>query len=417
MDIEEIALYDRRESNSLKWDGLKDCFGDSELLPLWVADMDFRAPAPVREVLKAAAERGDFGYFTVPDSYWQALMDWEKQRHCYAVKKEWLRSSDGVVSSIYRLIRIFTAPGDDVMTLVPVYHPFIGSIHDTGRTAVLSHLQEEDGVYTIDFDDVEAKLKAHRVKLFLLCSPHNPVGRVWRKEELGRLLKLCKAYHVLVISDEIHQDIIGPGRTHLPAATVADSGHFVITLTAPTKTFNLAGLKNSFLIIENQDLRCAYDEAVAKTGGDHLNSFGYLAATAAYCEGVPWLAAVKTVIWENYALLKTALTPFPEITISPLEGTYLAWLDLSKVIDKAELRDFIQNQCGLAVNYGGNFLPEKTADGHIRLNLATPAATMEKAMDALVAGFAKKEPLKRSSYKYGGIRILGHESRTKESEQ
>ena len=386
MDIEEIALYDRRESNSLKWDGLRDCFGDSKLLPLWVADMDFRAPAPVREVLKAAAERGDFGYFTVPDSYWQALMNWEEQRHRYAVKKEWLRASDGVVSSIYRLISIFTAPGDDVMTLVPVYQPFMGSIQETGRTAVLSRLREENGVYTIDFDDVETKLKARRVKLFLLCSPHNPVGRVWRQEELERLLKLCKAYHVLVISDEIHQDIVGPGCTHLPAATVAESGDFVITLTAPTKTFNLAGLKNSFLIIENQDLRRAYDEAVAKTGGDHLNSFGYLAATAAYCEGGPWLEAVRAVIWENYAFLKKALAPFPEITLSPLEGTYLAWLDLSKVIPQDQLRDFIQNQCGLAVNYGNNFLPEKTADGHIRLNLAAPAATVEKAAAALIAG-------------------------------
>jgi cystathionine beta-lyase len=227
--------------------------------------------------------------------------------------------------------------------------------------------------------------------MLLLSSPHNPGSRVWTRAELEKIVAISKANQVEILSDEIHHDLVFPGYTHIPTATVGGFSDHVITLTSASKTFNLAGMKNSFLIMENEDTQKKYDALCKKTGIDEFNTFGYLAAAAAYQGGADWLSAVLAIIQNNYELLQKALAPFPEITLSPLQGTYLAWLDFEKAVPHAELRDLVQKEAHLAVDYGDWFFPKGKADCHIRLNLAAPAATIQKAAAALAAAIEKRK--------------------------
>lgn len=385
----EIALYDRYDTDSEKWDGLSAVFGERNLLPLWVADMDFRSPRPVREALKTAAENGVFGYYIPPKSYGESFIRWEKERHGYVVKEDWVRTADSVVSGIHQLIFALTGEGDGIMTLTPVYRPLFGAIEKTGRTPVISELSEENGLYRLNFDDMERKIAANHIKMLIFCSPHNPVGRVWRKEELARIVEICKNHNMIIVSDEIHQDIVAKDQRHIPLATVGNYSQRVITVTSASKTFNLAGLKNAFLIIEDPLFRQKHKAFCEKIGLHEGNTFGYLAVTEAYNKGEPWLHTVLAIIERNYALLQEALLPFPNIILSPLEGTYLAWLDLKKVVSPENLRSFVQKEAGLAVSYGNWFFQEGREDTHIRLNLAAPTETVEKALAKLTAALAK----------------------------
>lgn len=387
---QEIALYDRYGTDSEKWDGMETIFGETDLLPLWVADMDFRSPLPVRTALKTAAENGVFGYYIPPKSYGQAFIRWEKERHGYDIEEDWLRTVDSVVTGIHQLIFALTNEHDTILTMTPIYYPILGAIEKTGRTPVISELIEKNGHYTMDFDDIEEKIATNQVKLLLFCSPHNPVGRVWRETELRKIVEVCKKHDVLIVSDEIHQDIVAKEHRHIPIATVGDDGKRIITVTSPSKTFNLAGVKNAFLVIEDPALRQKHIDFCEKMGLHEGNTFGYLAATAAYNEGEAWLNTVLAIIYDNYRRLKEALSPFPELILSPLEGTYLAWLDLKNIVSPANIRTFIQKKTGLAVNYGDWFFQEGKEDTHIRINLATPTETMDKALTKLTVTLAKK---------------------------
>ena len=378
--METIIYRDRRDTNSYKWDHLGKKFSRDGLLPLWVADMDFAAPQCVREALKDRAEFGVFGYELAPVDCDAAFLQWERSRHGYDVKPEWVRHAPGVVAGLNWLIQAVTEPGDGVLIQTPVYYPFMSAVTDHGRRLVKNELVNTNGVYTIVFADFERKITEERVRAFILCSPHNPVGRVWTRAELEEMLTICCRHGVTVISDEIHQDFVWCGHPHIPAASL-ETGT-VVTLTAPSKTFNLAGLKAAFVVIPDAKLRRSFDGFVRGIHAGDLNSMGLLAAEAAYNGGGEWLDQIRTIIRENDALLRNTLAEkAPGVVVTPLEGTYLAWVDLGAYVKPEELERFVEGRCGLAVDYGSWFGGQ--APCHIRINLATRPEIVRQAALAL----------------------------------
>jgi len=352
---------------------------------MWVADMDFQAPQCVRDALKAYLEQGVFGYYQVPDSYFEAFMQWEKDVHGYSVKREWLRVTPGVVPAINWFLQSMTAPGDEVLVLTPVYYPFMDAVKNNERKLVCCDLAAQDGTYAIDFASLEETLRTHHIKAFVFSSPHNPVGRVWTREELKKLFDLMRRYGVFVISDEIHQDIVFEGSTHLPSAAAGEYDDMLVTLTAASKTFNLAGLQNSLVIIPDETIRARFDDYLKKIRITPSNPMGYIAVEAAYRGGAAWAAACRHQIFENYLLLRDALQKrAPKAVVSPLEGTYLMWVDLGAYVKAGEMADFMEKRCGLAVDYGEWFGGERFGT-FIRLNLATSHELAQAAADKLCA--------------------------------
>ena len=373
------CLMSRKNTDCSKWDFVEEKFGDDKLLPVWVADMDFKVPECVQKALHEYVEMGAFGYYKTPDDYKDNFIKWEKTHHGYDVKREWILYSPGVVSGIFWLLNSLTEPGDHVIILSPVYYPFMEAITANGRKPVYSMLKNDKGVYTIDFEDFEKKIVDNDVKLFILCSPHNPIGRIWDRDELEKLLSICRKHNVYVISDEIHHDF-EISKKHIPAATIGEYDDMLATITAPSKTFNLAAAQNSFVIIPNEEMRNKFKEFVSHTRIHGGNAFGIIAATAAYKGGEKWLEAVLEEIRGNYKFLRDNLIEdFPEIVVSPLEGTYLAWVDFGAYIKHDELVSFIQEECHFAPDYGEWFFPpEMPGDTHVRINLATPGENIEK---------------------------------------
>lgn len=384
--MSQVKYVDRRNTDCIKWDGQTDKFGEEGLLPLWVADMDFQSPACVVKALEDYAAKGVFGYYKIPDSYYQAFMKWESRQHSFETKKEWLRFSPGVVCAFNWIIQFMTNPGDAVIVLTPVYPPFLDAAGNNKRRLVTSDMVCTSGVYTVDFEDFERKIVENHVSLFILCSPHNPAGRVWTRSELKTLLDLCRKHHVFVISDEIHHDLTFGGHTHIPSFTVGDYDDMMITVTAPSKTFNLAGCQNSVIIIPDETLRGKWDEF---TSGIHIqngSSFGYIAAEAAYTGGEEWFEEVKEMIYGNYLFLKKRFAEaLPDVVVSPLEGTYLCWFDMRAYVKPGDMAEFIQKKCRLAIDYGDWFGGERFAS-FVRLNLATSRANVETAVEAIISG-------------------------------
>ena len=379
----KLEYVDRRGTNCSKWDGQSRMFGEEGLLAMWVADMDFKVPECVREALHTYVELGVFGYMKVPESYYEACIEWEERHHHYILQKEWIRFSPGVVSAFNWIIQFMTEKEDTVIVMTPVYYPFLHAVTDNGRKLVTSDLKNEKGVYQIDFEDFENKIIENNVKLFILCSPHNPVGRVWKKEELERLFDICCRHSVFVISDEIHQDLVYGRNRHVPSYQVGNYANMMISIIAPSKTVNLAGAQNSIVIIQNEMLREKWDSYVK---GIHIlggNGFGYIAAESAYRGGEEWLEEVKNQIMVNYHYLKdTFQERLPKAVVAPLEGTYLAWIDLSEYVDSKNMKEFMQKKCHMAVDYGSWFGGERFG-GFIRINLATSLENVKIGVESI----------------------------------
>lgn len=387
---QETSLLDRFGTDSLKWDGLTETFGRADLLPLWVADMDFKTPLCVRQALHKAVDQGAFGYYQPPERFYESILNWERTRHGMTWKRDWIRTTNGVVSGLFHLVQALTRPGDGILLLTPVYYPFYRVVEGTGRRAVCCPLREEKGRYTLDPDAFARTLERERVSFFLLCSPHNPVGRVWTQAELTGMLETCRRYGVRVIADEIHHDLILPGHTHFSAAGLWEGEGKPITFFSASKTFNLAGMKSSVLMLPEEEDRTKFDEFEARLGGGGCSTLDYVAVTAAFEEGAPWLDMVLEEVAANEALLREALAPY-SVRISPLEGTYLLWMDLGEIVPENRLRDFILDDCRIAPDFGRWFYPSRIDTGaHIRLNLAAPRATIRQAAEQLTGGIRKK---------------------------
>jgi cystathionine beta-lyase len=382
-------IIERRGTDSLKYDFAARRGFPEDILPLWVADMDFQAPPEVLEVLAEKSRHGIFGYSDAPgDDYFSALAGWYADRFDWHPSPKWLVKAPSVVFAICTAIRALTNEGDAVLIQQPVYYPFAGSVLSNNRKLVVNELIYDDGKYSIDLDDFEDKVIRNKVKLFILCSPHNPVGRVWTREELAAMGDICIRHGVKVVSDEIHADFVYPGHRHLVFETVRpEFSDITITCTAPTKTFNLAGLQISNIFISNPGIRKLFEKEFDKTGYSQPNVMGLVACRAAYKYGAPWLEALKAYLTSNLSLVRDFLAQeLPSIRLVEPEGTYLIWLDCRALgLSDKELDDLIVHKAGLWLDGGTIF--GAGGDGFQRINIACPKAVLQDALVRLKKAF------------------------------
>jgi len=376
-------VIDRTNYHSVKWDELETKFGDipNDVLPMWIADMEFRSPKPVIEAIKNAAEHGIYGYTSRPDSYYRAIIDWMERRHDWKIKKDWMAFSPGVVPALSFIIRAFTQPGDKVVVQPPVYYPFFRVIENNGCHVVNNPLKLSNKKYFIDYDDLERKIDDPRVKLLILCSPHNPVGRVWQKEELIILGEICLEHNVIVVSDEIHADILFKGYRHIPFASISPAfAHHSITCTAPSKTFNLAGLQTSTIIIPNKKYYKIYENILDSFALDKNNVFGLVALEAAYRDGEEWLEQLLSYLNKNLEfLMKYFKERIPKIKVIKPEGTYLIWLDCRELgLSTKDLNNFMIKKAKVVLDGGDWFGAEGM--GFMRINIAFPRSFLEEGL-------------------------------------
>lgn len=378
------TVIDRKNTNSIKYDFARERGMPEGLLPLWVADMDFPAPPEVLEDLQKAAAHGVFGYTEAKEGYYHALTGWFTARFGYAFTQSDVVKSPGVIFALAQAVRAFTRPGDGVLVQTPVYYPFYALIRDNGRRLVTNPLRYAEGVYRIDFADFERKIREEGVKLFLLCSPHNPVGRVWTRQELEKLNTVCERYDVLVISDEIHCDFVYPGHSHTCFGLISENA---VVATAPSKTFNLAGLQVSNIIVKNEALRRALREEIGRTGYSQLSTLGLVACQSAYTRGRAWLEQLKAYLAENIRLTRAFLARrLPKVRLVEPQGTYLLWLDFSAYgLSQAEFDGRIVGGAKLWLDSGTMFGSEGV--GFQRVNIACPKATLLEALERLAQAF------------------------------
>ncbi len=373
-------VIERRKTNSAKWDAVERLYGDKDVLPMWVADMDFQTPPKVIEALKKQAEHGIFGYTYKPPSYYQPFLDWMERRHGWKIKPGWLTYSPGVVTALNICVLALTQPGDKVILQPPVYYPFFRVVLNNGRQVVNNPLKLKNGRYFMDFDDLE-KRAGSRTRVMIISSPHNPVGRSWEKEELARLGEFCLKKDIVLISDEVHSDLIYPGHKHIPTASISDELALkTITCVAPSKTFNLAGLKTSVIIIPNPKLRRRFNIMLSNLGIGMDNSFGLVAFESAYRYGEDWLEELLEYLNQN---LEYALKYFggkiPAIKVIKPEATYLLWLDCRELgFDDEGLKEFMTRKAKVGLDDGPPFGPG--GQGFQRMNIACPRATLEEGL-------------------------------------
>ncbi|MDR0560545.1 MAG: pyridoxal phosphate-dependent aminotransferase [Prevotellaceae bacterium] len=384
-------IVERRNTNCEKWDNCIDRFGTNDVLPLWVADMDFKTPDFIINALKRRLEHEIFGYHIRPKSFYTAVHDW-LQRRGWEIDTNKISFSPGVVPAINFAVNIFTSPGDKILINTPVYHPFMYAINNAGRTMVRSSLVNSgDGYYTIDFDDFERKL-SDGVKMFIFCSPHNPVGRVWTLEELTKIGELCLKYNVLIVSDEIHSDLVFKPHRHTYFASISkDFAMQTITFVAPSKTFNLAGLFSSIIYSDNPDIFNKFNSYVNRMSIGCGTVFGDIALEAAYTYGEDWLNQLLKYLEKNFEYVIAFLEKnIPKIKTVKPEGTYLMWLNCSELgMTSDEIHRFMVSKAGLAMNPGKIFGSE--GELYLRLNVATPRSNLEKAMQNMLGAFKEYE--------------------------
>lgn len=374
---------DRTSRNSSKWTQMKERTGLDDLIPLWVADMDFAVAPEIVNAIKDRAAHPIYGYTTFPDGYYSGLINWMAKRHGWnGVKKDWIVWTPGVVAGFSIAIQAYSHPGDKVVIQPPVYHPFKNQILGTGRQIIENPLIDRGGYYEMDFEDLEKKID-DRTRMIILCSPHNPVSRVWKFEELEKLTEICEKKDVLIISDEIHNDLILGDVKHTPTSIVSDDAmQRTVTLVAPSKTFNLAGLTNANAIVPNDKLRAAF-KTQASNGSGHSNIFGMVAQDAAYNHGEAWLEELLDYLRGNLMFFEEFFEEkLPGFKVYPLEGTYLAWVNCSCLgMNDEELMDFMLKKAKLWLDEGTLF--GTGGSMFMRFNLACPKALLKQALENL----------------------------------
>jgi len=373
-------IVKRRDSNSYKWDSAKD----EDILPMWVADMDFHTAPAVIQALEKRVRHGVFGYTKVPQAYFDATISWFQRRHNFHIDKDWILFTSGVVPALSAVIKALTIPGDKVLVQTPVYNCFFSSIHNDECEMVANELIYENGRYNINFVDLEQKAADPKVKVLLLCNPHNPVGRVWMREELEIIGHICLRNNVIVVSDEIHCDLVHARHTHIPFASISEDCLLnSVSCTSPSKTFNLAGIQIANIIAANDEMRRKIDKALNVNEVCEINVFAVEALIAAYNEGEDWLEDLKSYLHDNYLYLhdffKQNLSQFK---VLPLEATYLVWVDCSSLgISSKEITETLFQKGKLWINEGTMY--GKSGEGFIRINIATQRENIVKGLDII----------------------------------
>ncbi|MEE4285782.1 MAG: PatB family C-S lyase [Mariniphaga sp.] len=380
-------IIPRSGTNCIKYDAREWMFKTDDVLPLWVADTDFRTPDFIVDAIRKRAEHELFGYTFKPDSYYDAIIGWMKRRHNWEVKKEWISFSPGVVAGLTIAIETFSKPGDGVIVQPPVYFPFFDSVKGTKRKLVENPLKNENGRLTFDFEDLKSKIDK-TTKLLLLCNPQNPGGMVWTRSELEKLSSICLENGVMVISDEIHSDLIFTGHSHIPFTKLSEeAAKNSLVCMAPSKTFNVAGLASSLVIIPDKTKHARYERALNVGHLGMGNIFGTVALEAAYIHGDEWLAQLMDYLWENYLFLEKFMkVHLPKINVMKPEATYLIWLDFRGFgMNDEELMKFTVNKAKVGLNNGGRF--GTGGDGWMRLNIGCPRSVLEEGLNRLKIAF------------------------------
>lgn len=379
MSVDFDRVIARDNTCSVKHDGSKAYFGTENVLPLWVADMDFAAPIAVTRALLDRAAHPVYGYSLYPESLFEALIAWLKKRHCWKVEREWIVMAPGVVPSLFASVLAFTEPGEGVIVQPPVYPPFFSAVTTNGRRLVENPLRFNNGRYSMDFDHLEQCAK-DGARLLLLCSPHNPVGRVWSKPELDQVQRIARRYDLTILSDEIHADLVYPGQQHTVLATLENDTDRLITALAPSKTFNIPGLGLSCLMVRNPEHRRAICKVFDSLHMGNFNPFSITAFEAAYRGGEAWLDSLLIYLAGNRDFVADYLaTHLPGIRLVNPEGTYLLWLDCGKLsMSNAELREFFVYEAHVGMNPGTTF--GMGGNGFMRLNIASPRSVIADAL-------------------------------------
>ncbi|WP_248549287.1 MalY/PatB family protein [Paenibacillus odorifer] len=374
-------VIDRRNTSSYKWDQSEKLFGEKDIMPLWVADMDFESPPAVKEAILRRAEQGVYGYSVPSDTYKAAITSWFKRRHDWQIKPEWISDSPGIVTSLSLSVELFTEPGDEVILQSPVYYPFYDVIQMNDRKVAKNPLIVRNGRFEMDYEQLEG-LMLGGAKLLLLCSPHNPGGRVWEREELLKLGELCLRHGVTVISDEIHCDLALPGYEHIPFASLSEEiANITLTTLAATKTFNLPGLQSSFIVSSNPELKRKFDQKMKALSLHMASFFAQGAVQAAYNDGEEWLDELLQYVSDNVDYTVSYLAEhLPQVHVMQPQGTYLLWVDCRELnLEIDGLKQLMYKEAKVAFNEGSVFGTE--GKGHLRINLACPRSTLVEALE------------------------------------
>ncbi|MDD5033661.1 MAG: PatB family C-S lyase [Methylococcaceae bacterium] len=382
MSMDFDAIIPRVGTASVKWDGRGGYFSTEDVLPLWVADMDFAVPEAVSRALKARADHPLYGYTLADDGVYQSLIDWMRKRHGWEIRREWIILSPGVVPSLHAAAIAFAAAGEGVIVQPPVYFPFFSAVTEPQRRLILNPLRLENGRYAVDFEHLK-QCAEQGARLLLFCSPHNPVGRVWSEDELGEVLAIARHYGLVILSDEIHHDLIYPGHRHRPTAMLAKESDSIITAVAPSKTFNIPGLGLSALIVPNPQHRAAIRRAFELLHLGASNPFSLTAFEAAYREGEPWLEALLNYLTETRDYVGEYLRRrIPQIQLIQPEGTYLLWLDCRDLgLDDEALKSFFVHQAKVGMNPGTVF--GIGGKGFMRMNIGAPRSLVAEALNRI----------------------------------
>lgn len=380
MNFDDVV--DRYNTNCLKFDFKKERNKPEDIFPMWVADMDFRCPPEVINDLKTRVEHGIFGYSDIDITYFRALYSWYSTHFNVKLQRDWLFNTPGVVFALATAVKVFTKENDYVLINNPVYNPFSEVIEDNHRQILSSDLINNNGHYEIDFNDLEQKIKEYNIKLYLLCSPHNPVGRVWSKEELDKIVEICKRYNVFIVSDEIHSDFVYEGK-HICMLNYQDYLDNIIVCTSPSKTFNLAGLQTSNILIPNKEVKDKFMQEVWATGYSNINALGLVACKSAYEHGDKWLKELLEYLKGNVELVEEYMQKnLPNIKVTHPEGTYLLWIDFSGTnLSDDEIINKLTYEAKLWLNSGIKY--GKSGKGFQRLNIALPRSELQHALEKI----------------------------------